>query len=152
MKCDGCTLCCKLIHIPWMNSPAGEYCKECNPNIGCNIFNTVNKNCLEYNCAYNQMENISVDLRPDKCHLIFEKLSENIFTGLLDIDNEINDIVKRQINSLLKQGFSVSLSVFGEKIPMIFPREGKTGAEIFNEVKKILDKRNGSSNIHNRLN
>ena len=75
MECGGCTLCCKLLNIDWMNSPAGEYCKECEKGVGCKIFDHVPKKCLEFKCAYNQMEKVSIDLRPDNCDVIFERIS-----------------------------------------------------------------------------
>jgi len=61
MECGNCTICCKILDIPWMDSPAGEYCKECNEGIGCKIYNTAPKDCLGFKCAYNQVDNISIE-------------------------------------------------------------------------------------------
>lgn len=59
MECDGCTLCCELLNIPWMDSPPGELCKHCN-GTGCDIYDTAPKDCLLYECAYVQMDKASI--------------------------------------------------------------------------------------------
>lgn len=139
MKCGGCTLCCKLLSIPWMNSPAGELCIQCDQNKGCLIYNTAPKKCLEYKCAYAQMNKVSINLRPDNCHVIFEKIpNSNIFIGLADPAFSLHDNAKSQIRAFVQQGFSVSLSVLGQGAPMIFPIAGKSAEEIFKEVQLFL--------------
>jgi hypothetical protein len=141
MECGGCTLCCKLIDIPWMNSPAGEYCRECEINKGCKIYNTtLPKDCKDYQCAYAQMDKCSINLRPDKCGMIFERFDDNIFTGLYEI--EISEEAKNQIQNFVEQGFSVLVNKFGTSDVSIYTNS-LDPQEIFNKVK------NGRTNIHN---
>lgn len=145
MECGDCTLCCKLLDISWMNSPVDEYCKECNIGVGCKIFDNIPKKCLEFSCGYNQMKKMSVGLRPDKCHVIFEKVADDIFIGLLDPENEMTDIAARQINSFLKEGFSVFLTKPKEEIPIIYVTPGMDGGEVYHRVQEIIKDRNGST-------
>jgi len=142
MKCGDCTLCCKLIDIPWMKSPPLEYCSKCVPERGCGIWDSVPKDCLEYECAYRQMDKASMNLRPDKCHVIFEKLSGlNTFLALLDPGYALNEEVKGQIGEFTKDGFSVFISAFGSGIPLIIPSNDRVSKDIYNEVKNLLAER-----------
>ena len=72
-KCGECTLCCKLLHIPETNSKPNEYCKYCEINKGCRVYDERPDGCREFQCAWLQMVNVHIDLRPDKCGVLFEK-------------------------------------------------------------------------------
>ena len=136
MKCDGCTLCCKMMAIPQMNSPAGEYCRGCFIDIGCCIYDDAPEECLEYACAYAQMNRASIKLRPDNCHVIFEKSTNNIFTGLMEAGYKLNEDVNNQIKSFVDEGISVLLYVFGESTPSIHLAEGRVKEEVLEKVQK----------------
>jgi hypothetical protein len=58
---------------------------------------------------YIQSPNIPMELRPDKCHVIFEKHSDNIIVATLDARFDLDGIAKRQIRAFTKQGFTVRL-------------------------------------------
>ena len=128
-----------------MDSPAGKYCKECEPDKGCKIYNHAPKRCLEFNCAYSQMERVSTDLRPDNCDVIFEKITEDVFIGTMDPDvKRLKPVVSGQIEAFRNDGFSIVL--FNQKIsePLIIPADGHTREEVWNKVKeerKKLDAR-----------
>lgn len=145
-NCDGCTLCCKLLNIPWMESPAGEYCKECEPGKGCKIYYNAPPKCLKFNCAYAQMNKVSTNLRPDNCGVMFERIEGDIFVGNVDPDREMSqEMIDGQINAFLNEGFSVVL--FNKKIatPFIIPAKGQSTQEIYNRIKEEASKFNGSS-------
>ena len=145
MECDGCTLCCKLLDIPWMNSPAGEYCKECEPGNGCKIYDNIPKKCLEFKCAYNQMQKVSIKLRPDNCKVVFERVKD-VFVGSVDPDeNYFKDVVKGQINSFLNEGFSIILFNKKESKPIIMPGKNHTKEEAWNIVQMEVRKLNDSA-------
>ncbi len=141
MNCDGCTMCCNLLYIPWMDSPAGEWCKNCDIDKGCKIYNTAPKKCLNFNCAYKQMKKASINLRPDKSRVIFEKIGEKIFIGTVDPKaTKLQEIVLRQVDSFLTEGFSVVL--FNQKIkePLIYPTLGITQDEVWKIVQMEAQK------------
>lgn len=151
MKCDGCTLCCKLLNISWMKSPAGEYCRECTPGKGCKIYDKIPSKCLNYNCAYVQMPEPPQDMdhsriRPDNCHVIFERVTDKIMHGLLDPEYDLNEAIRSQIKSFMDQGFSVVIDTQGKDKPMIFAAPEANSDEVFKSIKSFRD---GSSHIYN---
>ena len=136
-KCGECTLCCDSLYIPELKKQAGTLCSNCELTKGCKIYNNRPKSCREFKCAYLQMEKVHIDLRPDKCGVIFEMLSDNIFLGTLHSDHEFSDVAKGQINAFRKQGFSVVLSRKDEKLKF-YVSEKHNKEEILDEFKKIF--------------
>jgi hypothetical protein len=138
MDCDGCTLCCELLDIPWMDSPVGEYCKHCEIGKGCGIYDNAPKDCLDYQCAYNQMDNVSLNLRPDKCGVIFEKISDKLFIGTIDPKQEKpQDIVMKQIDAFLNDGYSVILHHIKENKPIIINTDNRTKESVWLELQEV---------------
>jgi len=107
MECGDCTLCCTLLNIPWMGSPAGEKCKFCKE--GCSIHDTKDARCAEYKCAYIQMDKVSEKLRPDNCGVIFEKLDNDLMFGTVNPKHKDFSFMSGQINTFLNQGISTVL-------------------------------------------
>jgi hypothetical protein len=117
-ECGECTLCCDLFEIKWLNKPINTKCIYCDK--GCKIYDSKPKECTDFNCMYIQVENISEDLRPDKCKVIFEKKSDTQILGTLDARYELTDMAKRQIVSFLEQGFEVKLVASDFRKPIIW--------------------------------
>ena len=113
MKCGKCTLCCKLLETHDIKTNRGEICPYCN-EWGCMIYNDRPKECREYKCMWLQMDDIGIEMRPDKCHVIFDRISDKTICAAQDPDYNLNDFVKRQINLFLKEGFSVVI-IKGDK-------------------------------------
>lgn len=144
MECDGCTLCCKLLPVPWMNSKAGEYCKECEVGVGCKIYDKIPEDCLSFRCAYNQMEKCHIDLRPDKCGVVFERIGEEIFLGSVDHDlKKLPNTVGNQVQIFVNEGFSVILINKNIPSPYIFASKGYTVEEVWDKFLKEREKING---------
>ncbi len=144
MECGTCTLCCKLLDIPWMDSPVNTLCSHCNEGEGCLIFVDVDDRCKQFKCSYNQVEKINIALRPDNCHIIFEKLSSRIFFGTPDPAYPLLPVAKGQIASFNKQGYSVLLSA---PRPLLFKAKEHNAKEIEKEYNKIVGARYGSCNL-----
>lgn len=136
MECDGCTLCCKLFKIPWMDSPEGDYCKECEPNIGCKIWENRPEKCRPFECVYYKIKDISTDFRPDKCGIVFEMATDKIVYGTLDIDFVMSDLIREQIHSFLKKGISVVLRHLYVPAPIVFNTEDRTTEDVWKELKE----------------
>jgi len=149
MECDGCTLCCKLIAVPWMDSSPGDWCKHCIIGKGCNIWDRCPEKCKTYECSYRQVEKCSINIRPDKTKILFEKVSDEIFFGLNHPDYELTDIAEKQIGSFVKQGFSVVVSNYKEKQPKLFLAKGHVSKQVIQEVTARVRKANDSTIIHN---
>ena len=105
MQCGECTLCCKLLETHDIASEIGVYCHHCKD--GCTIYDERPEECRTYQCMWLQMENAGEDLRPDKCGIIFDRMSDDVITARLDDDLKINDLVMSQINNFKAEGFSV---------------------------------------------
>lgn len=116
MECGDCTLCCKILTIKSMNSPAGKMCRACSKDgKSCTVHDKgLPTECSSFECSYYQVENIPITLRPDKCGTVFEKIDDKVFLGTQEI-KESSGMAHKQINSFLKQGYSVVIAVNGIK-------------------------------------
>ena len=138
MQCDGCTLCCKLTHIPTTNSQNGIYCSACDINVGCQIYNSRPAECKTFKCAWLQMENVHIDLRPDNCGVIFEKINDVLMLGSIDGKLEdISGLIKHQIKSFSNEGISVMMQQFNPYKFICYMVKGADKEEI---IKAIKDK------------
>ena len=121
-----------------MSSPAGDNCKECVVGEGCAIYANAPKRCLQFDCAYVQMNNVSIKLRPDNCHVVFEKLSDRIFLGTLDPDHKMTKEAIGQIRAFNDQGFSVVLNSRVFPRPKTILAEGHSYEDIDLEYTELL--------------
>lgn len=136
MKCDECTLCCKLLQISDVDSPLCKWCQHCVKGKGCSIYNVRPEPCRKFECSWLQMKVVKKELRPDKCKVIFQRINDSVFIALRHPDYEVKKIVKQQIASFVKEGFSVVLAKadWGER-PMIYLAKGHTSANVWQTVK-----------------
>ena len=133
MDCGECTLCCKLLDVFWMDAPPNVDCKHCILKGGCKIQETKPKECLDFECAYYQAPNAPIELRPDNCKVIFEKITDELFIGTLDAGYEITETAKGQINSFVSQGYSVILGASDYRKPKIFIASGHNKEDIIKQ-------------------
>jgi hypothetical protein len=141
-----------VLPVPWMNSPAGELCKHCKNGVGCNIFDTAPEDCKNFRCSYNQINNAPIELRPDKCKIIFEKVDDNIFLGTMHPDyNEAykTEIMQKELLTFLERGFSVVIHSFTIENPVVYPSKGKTAAEVWSSLRTQTEERYGSPDLYN---
>ena len=92
-------------------------CKHCDK--GCMIHDSKPKECSLFDCMYLQVD-VSEELRPDKCKVIFEKLSDHVIHATLDSRFELKDIVKKQMDAFVKQGFTVILGASDFRKPIVW--------------------------------
>ena len=135
MECGDCTVCCTLSVVSELNKKAGEHCIYCINN-GCDIYGDHPQVCKDFECAYLQGGN-NIELRPDKCGIMFFKKSERIFCGMAVPGTSITDWAKGQIASSNKQGYSVVLLKLGEK-PHIIPTKGYDSRKVYREYVNTL--------------
>ncbi len=140
-ECGGCTLCCKLFDIPDLHKPAYTKCEHCIENVGCNIYNNRPRCCRGFNCAWLQNVGAPIELRPDKCKIIFEKISDDVFFGTQDADFPMTQMGKNQIIAFNNQGYSVVLSVKG--IHQLYLIDGHNKEYIKETIDKFLEGRDG---------
>ena len=144
MPCGECTLCCKLLetHDEKTASPIGIYCKHCDHNKGCTIYKDRPEECRIYQCMWTQMENVGEELRPDKCGVIFDRISDDVISARIEKGLKLNKLVVKQIESFNREGFSVL--IFREQNSKCFL--AKTHSEEY--VRGIVD---GHAKLHRRL-
>ena len=143
-KSGDCTMCCDIFPVKWLNKPANTICKYCDK--GCTIHDAKQSECTDFNCAYIQMEAVHIDLRPDKCGVIFEKITRRIFIGTYNPKKEKSIIAAKQIKSFFNQGISViMISSMQDKKPEILLSKGHILKYIQEEFENHLIKRYGSS-------
>lgn len=135
MQCGDCTVCCTLSVVPDFNKKAGETCLHCKNN-GCSIYKKRPQVCKDFECAYLQ-GGTNIELRPDKCGIMFFKKSDRIFCGALVPDTPVTDMAKAQIAAFKKQGYSVVLLKLFEK-PFLDVAEGHNEQEIWKEYINLV--------------
>ena len=114
MECGECTLCCTLCVVVELDKPAGSACEHCKNN--CTIYENRPQSCRELSCAYHQMSQVSVKLRPDNCGVVFEKLDNDLMFGTVNPKHHDFTFINGQINSFLKEGINTVLSKNGQPI------------------------------------
>jgi hypothetical protein len=62
----------------------------------------------------------NINLRPDRCGIIFEKLSDVVIHGTYDVKSEMTDQARDQINSFMQQGYKVILGASDFRKPMVW--------------------------------
>jgi len=137
--CGDCTLCCKLIEAPGL-SPAGEWCKHCEPGSGCKIHPDRPDFCKNYHCFW-RAEEWPDELRPDRCKVIFESLP-GVETILVSVDSSRPDAWKKKkilrvIETLRKKGRPLVLKTKNDS-EMFVPRNWSK-LDILKDIKQVID-------------
>ena len=136
MECDGCTLCCLLFPIPDLDIGAGEECPHRKPGIGCSIYCKRPMDCVLATCMYLQSENISEDLKPSTCGVVFEKATDNIIIATKLKETPLSELVMKQINLFGQENMTTIVNSLGEK-PVVYAAPGASKAE----VNKVMGER-----------
>jgi hypothetical protein len=110
--CDGCTICCTLFKVEWLDKPKNTSCIHC--DAGCLIEDIKPEECTSFNCAYIQSNIDNINLRPDNSNVVFEKLSDRIFLGTLVPNTKPSKSAVNQTHNFIDQGYSVVLSLDSE--------------------------------------
>jgi len=146
--CGPCTICCRLLECRTFGSPINEWCKHCDQ--GCTIHPDRPEECRNFNCAWKLDDNAHPNLRPDKCHVVFEALSEDVVLATLDPEYPISDLVLAQVRAFLFHGSSVVFQAFEGK-PRIYLSDGATGPEVWAVVQETLERyRHDSAKLYHK--
>ena len=145
MKCGDCTLCCDVLPIGEIEKPESVLCGHCILKKGCNIYKDRPEACKNFDCMYIESDDMKIELRPDNCNVIFEKVTDNICLAISHY-NEPNafekPIVLEYIKELNDKGFSVISTSFTHKPKEIFLTEGHTKEYVWGEAMKEYNKQN----------
>ena len=144
-SCKECNLCCYFTEVPELKKPVLVLCKFCNSNKGCKIYKDRPSSCRNFKCVWYQCPNMSDDLRPDKCHVMFEKLpTKNIYLALVDPkfpDSWKNENVTELITTIINLGNSVIVSSTEKHM---FLQKNKTANEVLKEISSFVSSIQGN--------
>ena len=84
------------------------------------------------------MVKVSPELRPDRCKVVFEKISSKVIYGTVDEQVEkLKSIVKKQISSFIEEGFSVVLRRVGKPNALVYIAPSHTSEEVLEDVNRF---------------
>jgi hypothetical protein len=87
------------------------------------------------------MDKVSVQLRPDHCKVVFEKVNDHIFFGTQDHRSDMTAVAKKQIGQFNRQGFSVIINTLNRTDLFLAP--GHTQTQIKQEFNHFVKDRDG---------
>jgi len=74
--CGTCTMCCKVLGVHEIDSPAGQWCPHCAVGVGCSVYASRPHSCRTYSCIWRQWraegQPVSDSLRPDRCRVVVD--------------------------------------------------------------------------------
>ena len=114
--CGTCTACCNAFNVPEIGHVAGKWCKHCDVGVGCKIYNSRPPTCVGFQCLWlNNYEegpaNLPIELRPDKCKVIFAPTTKPHIISAITMPNYPDawrkPIVRWFISKLIEAGLSV---------------------------------------------
>ena len=94
-KCDGCTLCCKVIGVKQLEKPQGVWCSHCEPGRGCAIYAERPQECRTFMCGYLFESGLGPGGKPSESKIVL--LTENGGARIVaHIDTQRPDAWKRE--------------------------------------------------------
>jgi hypothetical protein len=68
--CDGCSMCCKLLHIEALQKPMGVWCPHVRKGIGCGIYDLRPTPCRAFECLWLSNADVPDHWRPDRSKMV----------------------------------------------------------------------------------
>lgn len=69
-ECGSCSLCCKVLDVPAVYKPAGQWCKHFATGTGCNIHQLRPKACRTFSCVWLAENWLGDEWRPTACKFV----------------------------------------------------------------------------------
>jgi hypothetical protein len=133
-----------VLPVPWLNKTEGELCKHCEEGIGCRVFHTdIADECKKFKCFYNELDNMPIWSRPDKCKIIFERIKRDVILGTMYSKEAYKtEPMQGLLMALYNKGFSVILAVLDKDTPLvIYPSKNRTTHDVWKEFQRKLNER-----------
>ena len=144
-ECGDCTLCCLLLPVPGVKEGINTNCKFCTHH--CTIHEKRPDICRTFDCEWKLKNDMSEELKPNRCNVIFEYINENSVLCLvhfIDLEAWKREPVMNHIKKLNSEGISVAISSYTSEPNRFMLADGHTEEHIFNdaidELKKIYKK------------
>lgn len=118
--CGDCSLCCKLLEVSPLQSPAGQWCQyssRCGD--GCAIHEKRPLICRTFNCLWRQASGMGHRLKPNVCNIVFEMHRQEA-TVVANVDPDRPEAwqrgeAKRLILRMVKDGYTVWVLIDKDK-------------------------------------
>jgi hypothetical protein len=68
--CGTCTMCCKVLGIPELKKPRGDWCEHCDIGKGCKIYDQRPKVCRGFNCVYILDPDFPEEWKPNNSRMV----------------------------------------------------------------------------------
>jgi hypothetical protein len=65
-SCGSCSLCCKVVGVDELAKPIGVWCRHCNRQSGCAIYETRPASCRMFICQWMRAEDLGPEWKPDR--------------------------------------------------------------------------------------
>jgi hypothetical protein len=65
-NCGSCSLCCKVVSIPELSKPAGQWCRHCQPGRGCGIHAQRPYVCRGAYCEWMVSQGLGSEWKPER--------------------------------------------------------------------------------------
>ncbi|MFV0279458.1 MAG: hypothetical protein ACK5JM_01700 [Rhodoblastus sp.] len=145
-QCGTCNLCCKLYDTPVVESPAGVWCRHCQPGKGCDIWETRPDQCRAFFCNWIMLDWLGDEWKPDVAKFIF---TLDRASGYLQfqVDPQNPEAWKRepyysQIKTWAIEGLSrarCTLVFVGKAVTLILPDGDEALGELKPEDKIVVE-------------
>ena len=134
MKCEECTVCCTTCRVKELAKAAGDKCSHCSTK--CDIYHDRPRECRTFQCAYSQMTDVSVLMRPDNLGVVFERLDTDLMFGSIHHSDNTKHI-QGQVSAFLKEAINVVLSKDG--IPTVYHLDNTSPELILKRIHLIAE-------------
>jgi hypothetical protein len=83
-SCGSCNMCCKVLQIDDLAKPAGAWCKNAKPGIGCTIYETRPGSCQAFFCEWILNKDMGPEWKPDAAKFVVNPLTSdaNLLIGV----------------------------------------------------------------------
>jgi len=144
-ECGDCTLCCLLLPVHGVkDGPTGGVntnCKFCTHH--CTIHEKRPPICRSFDCEWKLKDDMSEELKPNKCNVIFQYINKYSVLCLVhfnNLDAWKSETVMNHIEKLNSEYISVAISSYTSEPNRYMLADGHTEEYIFNGAIEELEK------------
>ena len=161
-RCGTCFVCCWIPEVPELHKPAEILCEFCETGQerGCQVYERRPESCKNFFCLYAVNKTLPDELRPDRCHVLFEPLAVPS-TILALVDPEFpwswqTSSVQKLIRSILNAGIAILISEGADPSALrhIVLPDGRSREDVMSDIEYSLEVmvglNYGSTDLRNR--
>lgn len=151
-ECGSCSLCCKLMEVPWLDKPAGNWCRHVQMGHGCSIYETRPEHCRGFRCGYLYWPQAGEHWFPARCKMMIYTLDNTRMVILVDpktpnvwkLEPHYSDIKRWARGAAASQTQQIVVQIGKRMIAILPDRDIDLGVLAEGEVIAIDRDENGS--------